>query len=122
MPYKNNIGLQGSIVELSADPEITDEQNEEIVNEFADNIATQILGSPPRYISFEEIPEDVIEAETAKASAEMAVPLSKAPEQARPNIIAGKLFSNFYSKTLLGCMPYLLSNEGAQVSQVWEEV
>lgn len=69
MPYKNNIGLQGSIVELSTDPEITDEQNEEIVNEFADNIATQILGSPPKYISFEEIPEDVIEAETAKASA-----------------------------------------------------
>ena len=52
----------------------------------------------------------------------MAGPLAKAPEHAKPNIVAGKLFANFYSNTLLGCMPYLLSNEGAQVSQIWEEV
>lgn len=62
MPYKPNIGLQGSIVELSTDPEITEEEHEETVNEFADNIAIQILGSPPKYISFEDIPADVIES------------------------------------------------------------
>ncbi len=79
MPYRGNIGLQGSIVEISTDPEITEEDHEEVVNEFADNIATQILGSPPKYISFDEIPEDVIESETAKAEAEMAERLAKAP-------------------------------------------
>ena len=30
--------------------------------------------------------------------------------------------SNFYSQSLLGCMPYLLSNEGKPVSDVWNEV
>ena len=79
MPYRGNIGLQGSIVELSTDPEVTEEDNEEVVNEFADNIATQILGCPPKYISFEEIPADVIESETAKAEAEMADIIKKAP-------------------------------------------
>ena len=30
--------------------------------------------------------------------------------------------SEFYSKVLLGCMPYLLSNDGEQVSDVWTRV
>lgn len=46
----------------------------------------------------------------------MSETLAKAPEQMRDKIISGKLLSTYYSQVLLGCMPYLLSNEGAQVS------
>lgn len=52
----------------------------------------------------------------------MASRLEKAPEHTHEGMIAGKLLSNFYSHVLLGCMPYLLSNEGAQVSQYWTNV
>jgi translation elongation factor EF-Ts len=52
----------------------------------------------------------------------MASRLEKAPEHTHEAIVSGKLLSNFYSKVLLGCMPYLLSNEGAQVSQYWNSV
>lgn len=51
----------------------------------------------------------------------MTETLAKAPEHTHDKIVSGKLLSTFYSHTLLGCMPYLLSNEGAQVSQYWEE-
>jgi translation elongation factor EF-Ts len=84
-------------------------------------MATQILGCPPKYLNFEEIPEEEIAAETEKARTEMTTRLEKAPEHTHEGIIAGKLLSNYYSKVLLGCMPYLLSNEGAQVSQRWTE-
>ena len=46
----------------------------------------------------------------------MAETLAKAPEHTHDKIISGKLMATFYSQTLLGCMPYLLSNEGVQVS------
>jgi len=47
--------------------------------------------------------------------------LEKAPEHTHEKIISGKLLSTYYSNVLLGCMPYLLSNEGQQVSEYWEQ-
>ena len=66
-PYTGGIGLQACLVELSVDPVPETEEAEEIVNEFADDMATQILGSPPKYLNYEEIPEEEIETETEKA-------------------------------------------------------
>ena len=50
-PYAAGIGLQACVVELQVDPEPSEEAVE-IVNEFADDMATQILGSPPKYLNF----------------------------------------------------------------------
>ena len=52
----------------------------------------------------------------------IAPTLAKAPEQMHEQIISGKMMSEFYSKVLLGCMPYLLSNDGEQVSDIWTKV
>ena len=82
-------------------------------------MATQILGSPPKYLNYEEIPEEEILAETEKAREAMAQTLSRAPEHTHDKIVSGKLLSTYYSNVLLGCMPYLLSNEGHQVSEYW---
>ena len=49
----------------------------------------------------------------------MAKTLSKAPEHTHDKILSGKLLSSYYSNVLLGCMPFLLSNEGQQVSEIW---
>lgn len=51
----------------------------------------------------------------------MAETLARAPEHTHEKIVSGKLMSTFYSQVLLGCMPYLLSNEGAPVSDIWTE-
>ena len=50
---------------------------------------------------------------------DIAGTLAKAPEHMHEQIVSGKMMSEFYSKTLLGCMPYLLSNDGEQVGEVW---
>lgn len=35
-------------------------------SEFADNIATQMLGSPPKYLRIDQIPSEEISAQTEK--------------------------------------------------------
>ena len=60
-PYEEDIGLQACLVEISTDPEVEGEEAEDAVNEFADDMATQVLGAPPKYISYDEIPEEVLE-------------------------------------------------------------
>ena len=45
-----------------------------------DDLACQILGMPPKYLSFEEIPAEVIDEETEKVKQELTTVLSKAPE------------------------------------------
>ena len=60
MPYTEGIGLQACVVELTADPEPVEEEAEDFINEFADDMATQILGSPPKYLNYEDIPEEAI--------------------------------------------------------------
>lgn len=47
--------------------------------EFADNIATQVLGSPAKYLRFDQIPPEIISEATEKVKAEMAPRLQKAP-------------------------------------------
>lgn len=51
--YQDGIGMQTCLVEAVV-PEGFSEENEqdevEIVSEFADNIAAQILGAPPKYL------------------------------------------------------------------------
>ena len=42
-------------------------------------MATQILGSPPKYLNYEEIPEEEILTETEKAREAMAQTLERAP-------------------------------------------
>lgn len=94
----------------------------EIIDEFADDLATQVLGSQPKYLAYSEIPEQEIAEETAKVTEQLKEVLNKAPESSHENIIAGKLNAIYYSKVLLESMPYLLSNEGATVGEVWNEV
>ncbi len=61
--YQDGIGMQACLVEAVV-PEGFSEENEEsevqIVGEFADNIAAQILGSPPKYLKAEDIPMDIL--------------------------------------------------------------
>ena len=57
-PYSERVGLQACVVQLATDPQVQDQEANEIIDEFADDMATQILGSPPKYLNFDQIPED----------------------------------------------------------------
>lgn len=58
--YQDYVGMQASVVELEVEPEL-DVENEdkmEEFGEFADNIATQVLGSPAKYLRKDQIPAE----------------------------------------------------------------
>ena len=56
MEYQKSIGLQAEVVELGLEEQLEDAvEHSDLFNEFADDMATQILGSPPRYLNYTEI-------------------------------------------------------------------
>lgn len=60
-PYQESVGLQAGIVEMKLNEDIEEESEEmEVFGEFVDDIAAQIVGSPPKYLREDQIPEDII--------------------------------------------------------------
>ncbi len=51
-PYSERVGLQACLVEVATDPQVEDQEANEVIDEFADDMACQILGSPPKYLNF----------------------------------------------------------------------
>lgn len=77
--YQDGIGLQACLMELFFDnPEVDHDR----AREFCDNLATQYLGSPPKYLNENDIPAEVVAQETEKAMQSMAKALEKAPANA----------------------------------------
>lgn len=115
--YQDYVGMQASVVEMQAEPDLDEEDEDtmEEFGEFADNIATQVLGSPAKYLRMDQIPQESIDEATNKVKEEMAPRLQKAPEHTHGKIIEGKLNSSFYQEILLPKMPYILSNDGISV-------
>ncbi len=48
------------------------------LGDFVDNIATQILGSPPKYLDYSKVPEEELEAETEKVREQLKAALERA--------------------------------------------
>lgn len=57
--YTEGIGLQACLVEMLFSEPVKDKES---AAEFCDNIAAQYLGSPPRYLTEKDIPQEVIQA------------------------------------------------------------
>ena len=78
-------GKIGAIVEVDCETDFV-ARNDDFVA-FAKDIALHVAAMKPLYVSADEIPEDVVDAER-KVFAEQA---EDKPEQARPKIVEGKL-------------------------------
>lgn len=89
--------------------------------EFADNIATQIVGSTPKYLRQDQIPTQELDTLTAQIKEELKDRLEKAPEHAREKMVKGKMGS-YLQEIVLPKMAYVLSNSGTPVEQYWKEV
>lgn len=96
----------GVLVEL-------DKENAEV----AKGVAQHIAAFAPKYLSKEDVPAEVVEAE--RRVAEETTRAEGKPEAALPKIVEGRLNGFFKDATLLG-QPYALDNKKS-VQQILDE-
>jgi elongation factor Ts len=95
--YVHHNGSLGVLLELNCTTDFV-ARNEEF-RALARELALQVAGTNPRYVSFEEIPEEVIEAERQVLLADPEV--QSKPEAIRERIVKGRLEKHFAAQVLL---------------------
>ena len=99
--YIHGMGQTGVIVKFNADEAAVSNEG---FAEFAKNIALQIAaGSPPTYVSKEDVPQSAIDEEMdiQVAAAKNDEKLANKPENVLKNIVAGKMGKLFFEKVCL---------------------
>jgi elongation factor Ts len=95
--YVHHNGSLGVLLELNCSTDFVARNDE--FRTLARELAMQVAGTNPRYISFEEIPPDVIEAERQALLADPD--LQSKPEEIRERIVKGRLDKHFANQVLL---------------------
>lgn len=95
-----NVGSRACLVSLAG------AKNTESANALADNIALQILGMRPEYMTRAHIPATTLEAEIEKIKADFGTSLNGKPAAVVERMIEGKL-KKFYEDTVLLDQPFL---------------
>jgi elongation factor Ts len=85
-----------ALVEINCETDFVARTNE--FQDFVHDIAMQVVATVPRYLSIDDVPADVIEAEKAEYRAQMAD--SGKPEHILERIVDGKL-AKFYQDVCL---------------------
>jgi elongation factor Ts len=91
-----------ALVEVNCETDFVAQTDE--FQELAHDLAMQVVAAKPTYISTEDVPEDVLEAEKAKYRAEMAD--SGKPDNIIERIVEGKL-KKFYEEACLLEQPFI---------------
>ncbi len=92
--HGNNLGV---LLELNCSTDFV-ARNEEF-RQLAKELAIQVAGMNPEYVSYDQIPADVLEA--AKKTIAEDPEVKKRPANVREKVIEGKLKKEFTSKVLL---------------------
>jgi elongation factor Ts len=100
--YIHGEGRIGVLVEINCETDFVARTEE--FRELAREVALQVAAQSPRWVSRDEVPEDVVESER-KVYAERARQLGK-PENVLDKIVDGMLDS-FYKETVLLDQPYI---------------
>jgi elongation factor Ts len=100
--YIHGEGRIGVLVEINCETDFVARTEE--FRELAREVAMQVAAQAPRWVSRDEVPEDVVESER-KVYAERARQLGK-PENVLDKIVDGMLDS-FYKETVLLDQPYI---------------
>ncbi len=100
--YVHMGGKMAAIVELNCETDFVARTDE--FQELAKNLAMQVVAARPRYVSREDIPEEVIEKEKSILRAQLAD--SGKPENIIDRIIEGKL-KKWYEEVCLLEQPYI---------------
>jgi elongation factor Ts len=114
--YIHGEGRIGVLVEINCETDFVARTEE--FRELAREVAMQVAAQSPRWVSRDEVPEDVVESER-KVYAERARQMGK-PENVLDKIVDGMLDS-FYKETVLLDQPYI--REGSKsVDELVKEV
>lgn len=100
--YIHGEGRIGVLVEINCETDFVARTPE--FRELAREVAMQVAAQAPRWVSRDEVPEDVVESER-KVSAERARQLGR-PENVLDRVVDGMLES-FYKETVLLDQPYI---------------
>ncbi|HXR64978.1 MAG TPA: hypothetical protein VN729_03590 [Ktedonobacteraceae bacterium] len=92
--HNNSVGV---LLELNCSTDFV--ARSESFQELARDLALQIAGVAPTYISFEDVPAEIVEAERAKVLEDPS--LARVPEARREDVINGKLKKVFGTQVLL---------------------
>lgn len=104
-----NIGTSGCL--LSIDADLSGKEKERaLLNEIADNLAMQILGTKPRFIQRSNIPESVLNEEKEKIKKDMEKALKGKTAEVVGHIVEGKL-KKFYEDNVLEDMDFILQED-----------
>ena len=113
--YNHGEGRVGVMVEVNCETDFVARTNE--FRTFAHELALQIAANQPRYVSVEEVPEDIVEAEKAKFH-EDAIREGK-PEQVIDRIVEGRM-KKFYEDNCLLLQTYI-RDDTMTVESLWKE-
>lgn len=107
--YIHHTGKVGVLVEVDCETDFT--ANSDDFREFTRNLTKHIAAAspPPRYVSPDEIPDDVLEDEKAVYRAQAA--REEKPPEIAEKIVEGRL-EKFYEEVCLLKQPYVLDPEG----------
>ena len=92
--HGNNLGV---LLELNCSTDFVARNDD--FKQLAKDIAVQVAGMNPEYISFDQIPTEVLEAARKEIAEEPEV--KKRPAKVRDTVIEGKLKKQFSTKVLL---------------------
>jgi elongation factor Ts len=113
--YNHGEGRVGVMVEVNCETDFVARTNE--FRTFAHELALQIAANQPRYVSVEDVPEDIVEAEKDKFR-EDAIREGK-PEQVIDRIVEGRM-KKFYEDNCLLLQTYI-RDDTMTVESLWKE-
>ena len=111
--HNHNVGV---LLELNCSTDFV--ARSESFRELARELALQIAGVAPKYINFEDVPADVVEAERKKILEDEAI--ARVPEARREDFINGKLKKVFGEQVLM-MQPYV-KDEAVTISDLVRKV
>ncbi len=114
--YSHGGGRVGVIVEVNSETDFVGRS--EPFRNFAHEIALQIAANSPKYITEKDIPAEVIEHESQKASAKARE--EGKPEAVVPRIVEGQL-KKFKDENVLLLQPYI-RDENLTVQQILDQM
>ncbi len=113
--YSHGNGRVGVMVEVNCETDFV--ARSEAFRKFAHELALQIAATSPMYIREEDVPQDVLDHETAIATAKARE--EGKPESVLPRIVEGAL-KKFKVENVLLLQPYI-RDEGTTIAQLMND-
>ncbi|GCF08246.1 elongation factor Ts [Dictyobacter arantiisoli] len=111
--HNNRVGV---LIELNCNTDFV--ARSDGFRDLANDLALQIVGVAPKYVNFEDVPAEVIEAARQKFAEDPS--MARVPEARKEEVLAGKLNKEFASQVLM--MQPWIKDESVTISDLVRKV